>query len=294
MSQITGLLGQVVAVENLDEAVENYQALGFTLGTRFLRTDLGIDTASFGFANGSYVELVSPSDREAEVGRTVAAFLDRRGEGLYLTSLCVDDVYGYHQQLVAAGLPVLGTPQPVPHERGIACDVMWIKPRATASAFVQFLSYRGPRYREEIVTEGVTRLFTQVFAVRDLDPAVASFEALGLTAWARYATECWGLDTVVFALPDGTNIEIVSPIDTSCSAAATVDAFLRSRGQGHYMTVFEAEDVWAIFDRFEASGVPTLGPPAPAPPESPWGPCQQLWPHPKATNGAFLEVLTLP
>jgi catechol 2,3-dioxygenase-like lactoylglutathione lyase family enzyme len=171
---------------------------------------------------------------------------------------------------------------------------MWIKPRATASAFVQFLSYRGPRYREETVTPGVLRLFTQVFAVHDLGAAIESFGALGLTVWARYTTDLWGLDTAVFRLPDGSNIEIVAPVDTSRSAAKTVNAFLETRGQGQYMTVFEADDVGAIFDRFEASGVPNLGPPTPAPPNSPWGPVQQLWPHPKATNGAFLELLTLP
>lgn len=294
MSEITGLLGQVVAVEHLDDAVANYEELGFALGTRFLRTDLGIDTASFGFENGSYLELVSPTNPQAEVGRTIAAFLEQRGDGLYLTSLAVDDVYRFHDQLVERGLPVLGPPQPVPPVRGIACDVMWIKPRATASAFVQFLSYRGPRYREETVTPGVLRLFTQVFAVHDLGAAIESFGALGLTVWARYTTDLWGLDTAVFRLPDGSNIEIVAPVDTSRSAAKTVNAFLETRGQGQYMTVFEADDVGAIFDRFEASGVPNLGPPTPAPPNSPWGPVQQLWPHPKATNGAFLELLTLP
>jgi catechol 2,3-dioxygenase-like lactoylglutathione lyase family enzyme len=294
MSGITGLLGQVVAVENLDDAVANYQALGFALGTRFLRTDLGIDTATFGFENGSHLELVSPANPEAEVSRTIASFLERRGEGLYLTSLAVDDVYRFHDQLVDRGLPVVGPPQPVPPERGMDCDVMWIKPRATASAFVQFLSYRGPRHREEVLTPGIRRLFTQVFAVRDLGAAIESFEDLGLTVWARYTTALWGLDTAVFRLPDGSNIEIVAPVDTSRSAAGTVNAFLETRGQGQYMTVFEAADVSAIFAGFEASGVPNLGPPAPAPPESPWGAVQQLWPHPKATNGAFLELLALP
>jgi hypothetical protein len=212
MSEITGLLGQVVAVENLDDAIANYEHLGFTLGTRFLRTDLGIDTAMFGFENGSHLELVSPTDPEAEVARSISAFLERRGEGLYLTSLAVDDVYQFHDQLVERGLPVLGPPQPVPPERSMACDVLWIKPRATASAFVQFLSYRGPRHREEVVTPGVRRLFTQVFAVRDLGAAIESFEALGLTGsgpatppssggWTRRSSACPTGPTLRSSLP---------------------------------------------------------------------------------------------
>jgi catechol 2,3-dioxygenase-like lactoylglutathione lyase family enzyme len=294
MSGITGLLGQVVAVRDIDGAVGNFERLGLALSDRSGRPDWGIDTATFGFANGSYLELVSPTNADLEVGGTVTSFLDRRGDGLYLTSFAVDDVYQFHGELTERGLPLLGTPQPAPAERGIDCDVMWIKPRATASAFVQFLSYRGSRHIDAVTSPGIHRLFTQVFAVRDLEAAISSFETLGLSVWARYATELWGLDTAVFRLPDGTNLEIVSPVDTSCPAGETVNAFVERRGQGQYMTVLEAEDVNDVYERFERDSVPSLGPPAPAPPESPWGPVLQLWPHPKVTNDAFLELLTLP
>lgn len=294
MSEITGLLGQVVVVRDLDGAVANFQRAGFVLGDRSDRDDWGIGTASFGFDNGSYLELVTPLDPAKEVGGTVAAFLDRRGDGLYLTSFAVDDVHGYHRWLVDRGLPVLGPPQPAPPERGIDCDVMWLRPRASAGAFVQFLGFRGERYRERVTTPGVRRLLTQVLAVEDLDRAVAAFEALGLSVWASYTTDLWGLATAVLRLPDGTNLELVAPTGADLPAAGAVRSFIDRRGPGQYMTVFEVDDVHDAYRRLQAAGVPTLGPPAVAPPESPWGPCGQLWLHPRSTNDAFIELLTMP
>jgi predicted enzyme related to lactoylglutathione lyase len=288
------LLGQVIAVRDLDTAVDSFERLGLVLSDRFTRKDIGLDTATFGFDGGSYLELVTPVDRGQVVGATVAAFMDNRGEGPYLTCFEVDDVHKAHERLLDAGIPVVGPPQAPPAERGIACDVLWLKPRATAGAFMQLLSFREPGYEEERRTPGV-RLLTHAISVADMGSAVAAFERLGFEPWAQYQTERWGLDTTVFRLSDGTNLELVSPTDTSRPAAEAVAKAVRRRGgHGHYMTVFETDDVTDVAKRLDAVGVPTLGPPEPAPAESPWGPCQQLWVHPRATHGAFIEFLTRP
>ncbi len=293
-SGIRRLLGQVVAVNDLDRAIESFQMLGLVLSDRSVRGDIGLDTATFGFAGGSYLELVTPIDDDAGVGGTVRGFLDKRGEGPYLTCFEVDDVFAAHDRLVAAGVAVVGPPQAPPPERGIACDVLWLKPRATAGAFMQLLSFRAPAHQEPTHTVGM-RLFTHVITAAEMVPALDSFASLGLTPWAIYQTKQWGLETAVLRLPDATNLEIVSPRDTSRSAAAAVAKTMSSRGgHGHYMTVFESADVEALAVQFERDGVPTLGRPVAAPPESPWGSCRQMWVHPRVTHGAFIEFLTLP
>jgi glyoxalase-like protein/glyoxalase/bleomycin resistance protein/dioxygenase superfamily protein len=290
---IRRLAGVALAVHDLGAATASFERLGLVLSERSKRPEWGLDTATFGFANGSYLELVTPVDAANPVGGTVQAYLDRHGDGVYIASFEVDDVYATERTLTAADVPLAGPAQPAPESAGLAADMLWVKPRATGGGFTQFLSFRGGERSFPITTPDI-RLFTQVYAVRDMPALNRVFGVLGHQPWAQYCTTRWGLDTTVFRFGDGSNAEIVSPLDASRDVAGVVAAAIRDRGQGHYMTVFEVTDVDAMAVRLEAAGVRTLGAPSPAPAESPWGPCQQLWIHPGTTQGAFVEFLTLP
>lgn len=287
------LAGVALAVQDLGRAVEDYQRLGLILSDRSKRPEWGLDTATFGFANGSYLELVTPVDDSNPVGGTVRDYISRRGDSVYIASFEVADVYATAVELEAAGIPLAGLPQPAPESAGIAADMLWLKPRATGSGFTQFLSFRGGERSYPAVTPDM-RLFTHTYAVRNMPALNRVFESLGHRPWAQYCTTRWGLDTTVFRFGDLSNAEIVSPLDETREVAGVVARAMRDRGQGHYMTVFEVTDVEAMADRLEADGVRTLGRPYPAPGESPWGPCNQLWIHPGSTHGAFVEFLTLP
>lgn len=290
---IRRLAGVALAVNDVGAAVATFERLGFVLSDRSKRPEWGLDTATFGFANGSYLELVAPVDPDNLVAGTVREFLVRRGEGTYIASFEVADVYAIAEQLTRAGVPLAGPAQPAPESSGIAADMLWVKPRATGGGFTQLISFRDGPVRYPAVTPD-TRLFTQAYAVRDMAGVNRTFESLGLTAWARYRTTSWGLDTSVFRLDDNSNIEVVSPASEDLEVSSVVAKAIRDRGQGHYMTVFEVADVDAVAARLKADGVRTLGAPVPAPPESPWGPCRQLWVHPGGTHGTFVEFLTLP
>jgi len=290
---IRRLAGVALAVADLGAAVESYQRLGLILSARSKRPEWGLDTATFGFANGSYLELVMPVDDSNPVGGAVRGYLSRRGEGVYIASFEVADVYATAGELEAAGIPLAGPAQPAPESAGLAADMIWVKPRATGSGFTQFLSFRGGELSYPVTTPDM-RLFTQTYAVRDMLAINRAFESLGHRPWAHYCTTRWGLDTAVYRFSDLSNAEIVSPLDETREVAGVVARAIRDRGQGHYMTVFEVTDVNAMAGRLAADGIRTLGQPAPAPEESPWGPCLQLWIHPRSSHGAFVEFLTLP
>ena len=78
----------VIAVENLEEAVEAYEAMGFKLDRRARSEALGIDQAFFTTEDGTVIELAQPFDPDKAVGKGLA----RNGEGLYMIAMTVDDV----------------------------------------------------------------------------------------------------------------------------------------------------------------------------------------------------------
>jgi len=78
----------VIAVENLEEAVETYEAMGFKLDRRARSEALGIDQAFFTTEDGTVIELAQPFDPDKAVGKGLA----RNGEGLYMIAMTVDDV----------------------------------------------------------------------------------------------------------------------------------------------------------------------------------------------------------
>jgi predicted enzyme related to lactoylglutathione lyase len=276
----------------MDVAMASYSALGFTDGLRAVRPQWGIEATMYMLEDGSYFELVAPIESGTDVSRTITDFIDRRGEGLYLTAVEVDDVEAEHARLVEAGVPVLGPPQQAPAVRDWDCKLLWIKPRASGGAFMQFLAYGTPPAAPVGATP-VKRLFNQAIAVGDLDGAIADFERLGFQLWNRSGRADWGLETATFRLEGGGSVELVTPSDSSRPAAGELARSLEVRGQGHFMSVMEVADARATAERLHAAGVPILGP-DPVPQETPWGPGQQVWVKPSSAHGAFLEFLSFP
>ena len=105
MTTFDRLVGQVVAVTDLDGAVEDFRRCGFALADRSARPEWGIDTATFGFRDGCYLELVTSIDPSHEIGGTVDRFLRRRGEGLYMTTIEVPDVAVAYEERLAELMP---------------------------------------------------------------------------------------------------------------------------------------------------------------------------------------------
>lgn len=148
------LLGSALAVRDLDAAVAAYEQLGFVLSDRSCRTEWGIDVATFGFSDGSYVELVTPMGRDHQIASAMTSFLDQRGDGTYLTCIEVDDLDAGYEYLNAQGIRSLGPPQPAPPSTGEQAQMLWLMPRSFGGAFIQLLELGDGSRRYEHVTPG--------------------------------------------------------------------------------------------------------------------------------------------
>lgn len=102
---VTGFHHLVVRVKDFDAAVTTWKNL---LGVALDRTDrneaLGIRQAFFNLPDGGFVELVSPTDENAAVGKALAS----RGEGIHTIAVAVDDLDATVAALKAGGAQLIG------------------------------------------------------------------------------------------------------------------------------------------------------------------------------------------
>ncbi|CRK49701.1 hypothetical protein RHCRD62_10556 [Rhodococcus sp. RD6.2] len=290
-STIGRYVGVAIAVPDLTAAVKQYSRLGFVVSNLSYRTEWGAEVATFGFADGSYLELVSGVDTTKRNGAAIAAFVERFGARTYLSCYEVADMAAAYDRVREAGIDVVGPPQFAPASVGERAEMLWLQPSAMGGAFTQLLRlHDGPR-QFEATTPG-TRLFTQVLVGHDSERIVATMTGLGSIPNPSYEVPQWGLRATVFELPGDTNMEIAVPTDTARPQGAALRRALDAGRSGHYMTTFEVDDVDLLAKRLADAGVETLGPPTDSPTQSPWGPCRQLWVHPTRSPGTFVQFLT--
>ncbi|MDO8751014.1 MAG: VOC family protein [Dehalococcoidia bacterium] len=93
-----------VAVNNLKEAVEDYEKLGFKAERVGRETSGGSRQALLYFGDsGSYIELLEPMSPDIPLARTI----QRRGEGIHLVALEVDDVKKAVAEMKARGVQLI-------------------------------------------------------------------------------------------------------------------------------------------------------------------------------------------
>jgi len=284
-------VGVAIAVPDITTAVGQYSRLGFVLSDLSYRPEWGAEVATFGFVDGSYLELVRGADTSKRNGAAISAFVERFGARTYLSCYEVADMAAAYDRVREAGIDVVGPPQFAPASVGERAEMLWFKPAAMSGAFTQLLRlHDGPR-QFSATTPG-TRLFTQVLVGHDDEAVVATLSGLGAIPKPSYDVPQWGMRATVFGLPGDTNVEITVPTDTTRPQGAALQRALDAGWSGHYMTTFEVDDVDVLAQRLDDAGVVTLGPPTDSPTQSPWGPCRQLWVHPTQSPGTFVQFLT--
>lgn len=96
----------VVRVENLDEAIEHYtNRLGFTVTKPPQdQPEIGLRRAILGLGtSGTFIELAEPLGENGDLGRS----LEKRGEGVHLVALAVEDLETAKQDLKDRGARVI-------------------------------------------------------------------------------------------------------------------------------------------------------------------------------------------
>ena len=91
-----------IVVRDLDAAAATYASLGFPEGERYSVPEQGIEAIVYHVGPG-YMELISPTDPEAAIGRYMA----KRGEGTHHVAYAVDDIAAALDRLKLAGVRLI-------------------------------------------------------------------------------------------------------------------------------------------------------------------------------------------
>ena len=131
-----GLLTEIdhvaIAVEDLDAAIEYYRrSFGAEVAHREIVESDGVEEALIAVAE-SYIQLVSPTRPDSPV----AAFLERRGEGLHHVGYRVDDCAAALQAVREAGGRLIDE-APRPGSRGTT--VAFVHPKGSLGTLIELV-----------------------------------------------------------------------------------------------------------------------------------------------------------
>ena len=130
-----------MVVPAVDGAVAAFVGAGQELWDRSGREEWGLDTAVFRQVSGSNVEFVAPTDPTRSTGHAINRFMERTGGGHYMPVIEVDDIDEVYERLERDGVSTLGAPSMAPPESPWGpVRQMWVHPKLTHGAFVEFLS----------------------------------------------------------------------------------------------------------------------------------------------------------
>ena len=256
----------VIAVADLERAMQDYRALGFTVEPGGRHPGRTSQNALVVFADGSYLELIAwPQPGPAERWYNVLA---KHGEGLMDFALIPDDV---PRAIVAARSRGLALNGPVEgaRVRPDGRELKWRTGRQTTFD-LPFLcgdvtprEWRVPAGEARHHANGAVGIAAVTVAVADLEASLGRYDALlGPEAALAPVEIASDVDGISVRLGE-TAILLVSPSDEGASSptATALRERLATRGQGP----------WRLAIRTEAT------PPAPAP-------------DPKLTHGVALRL----
>jgi methylmalonyl-CoA epimerase len=94
----------VVRVKDLEQGIASYKAMGLTLERTAESAALGLKQAFFALADGSFIEVCSPTSPASAVGKA----LESRGEGIHSIVFKVDDVARTAADMKSRGVQMIG------------------------------------------------------------------------------------------------------------------------------------------------------------------------------------------
>ena len=247
----------VIAVSDLERAIEAYRSLGFDVFPGGRHEHRGTHNALIRFGGIDYIELLGVFDPDRAVhsglnGRTLAEFVRDREGGLVGHCYATDDIEAEAARMREAGLEVVG-PFEMRRERPdgraltwrllVPVDVPWRR------RWPFFIQWDDPD-EERLSVEGVgahpngARTVTGVaVAVRDLEDAVSLYSAL-FDAEPRCRSKSPGLaaELATFDIR-GFTIDLLAP-----SGDGPVRRALERDGEGPFEVTVEIGDPGAVVD----------------------------------------------
>lgn len=127
---IKGIAHIGIAVNNLEEAVKAYKALGLELEKVESVPEQGVKTG-FLPVGGSYVEFLEPLNAES----AVAKFIQRRGEGIHHVCFEVDNIEQELRSMAQKGAELIDK-QP---RQGVEGKIAFIHPKSTKGVLVELV-----------------------------------------------------------------------------------------------------------------------------------------------------------
>lgn len=94
----------VVRVSDLEAAIEGYSKMLNMTPERKHSDELKADQAFYHFDNGTFLELISPTDESSPI----AGPLEKRGEGIHTVAFAVDDAKETVADLDGKGIRTIG------------------------------------------------------------------------------------------------------------------------------------------------------------------------------------------
>ena len=242
---LTKLRQIAMMVNDLPEGIDLY---GRVLGMQPSRTgalpQFGLDNAVLPAGNGTFVELLAPSDDNSAGAR----FLQRRGEAPYLMIFETDQYYRLIPHLRDLGVRITGeTEHAEPHNNGSRSA--FLHPASCNGAFIEIVEVTdpdnpwpaaGPDWQSSTHEPGTSQLRQMAVIVNDLDAAIAHWSRMfGLQPTRRFEISFTDLEIAVLPLTGGdTFIEMAQPT----SADSPSGRFLARYGEGLYLTIYEIAD----------------------------------------------------
>ncbi len=227
-------------VSDLNDGIDLY---GRILGMQPSRTgtlpQFGLDNAILPAGNGTFVELLAPTD-DSSAG---ARFLQRRGEAPYLIIFETTEYDRLIPHLREMGVRITGETQ---HE---GTRSAFLHPASCNGAFLEIVEVTdpdnpwpaaGPDWQSSTHQPGTTRLRQMAVVVHDLDAAIDHWARMfDLQPTRRFEISFTDLEIAVLPLADReTFIELAQPT----SADSPSGRFLARYGEGIYLTIYQITD----------------------------------------------------
>lgn len=210
----------ILAVRDLDDAARRYATL-LSRRPSWRGNHPGWGTANVLFRlDNTYLELITPYG-DGVLGRTIAAYLDRRGDGPIGLAFATSDIDAAHAQLAANGLEPSAVSPGLGRDIDTAMTRRWrgvvLPETRTRGVLMLVIEHESPHRLPQATPIGtadavVTGIDHAVVSTSDADAAITLYrDRLGLRLALDRSFPDWGMRLVFMRVGD-TTVEIAQPL----------------------------------------------------------------------------------